>query len=199
MFRRQQRIARTERQTVRPPYDRARHDLNRNLQLAYHGPDHRNLLKILLAEISLIGLHDREQAAHHLRHTVEMARTVRALHHLVGLSEIELPRIGLGIDILDRRGINEVGAGCLEQLQVGFQIARITAQIGRIIKLRGIDEDAHHHPTALAAAAFDQRNVPLVQRAHRRNEAGEYLFITQGGGEFGTPVENLHRIDRFSF
>ena len=86
-----------------------------------HGADDGDLLEILLAEVGACRAHDVKQAADHLRHAVEVSRARGTLHDLVYLPEVEDPRVGLGVDLLDRRHEDEVRTGLFECAGVGLR------------------------------------------------------------------------------
>ena len=57
-----------------------------------------------------------------------------------------------------------------ERAQIAFECPRIARQVGRIVELSRVDEDADERAVVFSAAAPDERQVPLVQRAHGRHE-----------------------------
>ncbi len=166
----EQQVARREGQAVLATDDGTLDDFERQPQLTHHRLDDGDLLEILLAEVGAGRPHDVEQAADHLRHAVEVARTRGALHHLVHRTEVELPRIGLGIDLLHRRHQHVVGTGLLQQPGVGLGCAGIAHQVVLVVELRRVHEDAHHDRGVLRAGPLHQRAVSCVQGAHRRHE-----------------------------
>jgi len=65
---------------------------------------------------------------------------------------------------------DEVGPLGPQHRQVGFQRSWILCQVGRLVKLRGVDEDADQRSIVLCPGASHEREVPLVQRAHGGNK-----------------------------
>ena len=80
LFRIQMPVARTQRQAVRFAHRGHADDLHGHIQIRDHAPDHRQLLRILFAELRAIRLHDLEQLQHHRGHAAEMARPESAFH-----------------------------------------------------------------------------------------------------------------------
>ena len=165
-------------------------DLQRVVALTYQFPNHGDLLEILFTEIGLVAADDVEQAAHHLGYAVEMPRPVRAFHHLVQQPEIESSRIFFRINVFYRRGQREVGACFFEQCQIGFHGSR---GVFRVVELGRIDENADDARVAFPPALFDQRQVPVVQRSHRRDETARARVPFQFVGKRCVPCENFHR------
>ena len=87
-----------------------------------------------------------------------------------------------GVDLLDARREQDVGAGRRGQLGVALLAARVALEVGALVELRRVDEQRHHHPVALRAGVTDQREVALVQGAHRGHQADRQL-LTAGRRE----------------
>ena len=68
-------VARRERQAVRLPYGRAGDDLGRQRQVAGHLPDDHDLLRVLLAEVGVLGADQREEDGDDGRHAIEVPRS----------------------------------------------------------------------------------------------------------------------------
>src|SRR5947209_2720271 len=89
--------------------------------------------------------------------------------------------IGDAVDEHGRRetlGINLGYIGCkteiacrgFEFVQIGFERARIFAEILAWRELRRVDENRYDDAIGLAPRPFDERDVPGMKRAHRRHE-----------------------------
>ena len=122
-----------------------------------------------------------------------MARTRGALHDLVDLSEVELPRVGFGVYLLDRRHQHQVGARFFQEPRIGFGSAGVAPQVVLVVELRGVDEYAHRHRVVFAAGTFHQRTVPGMQGAHRRDEPDSRLLqAIQFGAELLDACQYFH-------
>ncbi len=66
---------------------------------------------------------------------------------------------------------NHIGAGCLQQFQIGLERAGITTEIFVGPKLSWVDKDSRDHAVTFLPRTFHQANVPGVQRPHRRYQA----------------------------
>ena len=97
---REKRVARTLSQAVFFAYRGAFYNLHIELEEAHHCLYYGNLLPVFLAEIGAVWTYNIEQARHYLAHAVEMARTMRTLHHRCDGREIELTLILYGIHLL---------------------------------------------------------------------------------------------------
>ncbi len=75
---RQVAVARTEREAVLGAHRRRADDLDRQVQVVDHAPDHRELLEILLAEDRDVRLHQAQQLDDHGRDALEMPGPERA-------------------------------------------------------------------------------------------------------------------------
>ena len=103
-----------------------------------------------------------------------MAWTRSPLHHLIDRTEVKLTRIGLGIDLLDRRHKDHIGPGCLQQGGIRLGRTRITAQIILIVELRGIDKDAHYNRLVFTTSLLDKRPMAGMQCTHRWDKSDPF-------------------------
>ena len=55
-------------------------------------------------------------------------------------------------------------------IQIFIERSRILVEVLAGTKLRGIDENGHHHDIGLGCGQLDEVDVPLMQCAHRRDE-----------------------------
>ena len=73
-------------------------------------------------------------------------------------------------DLLYRRDKHIVDSCPFEQRAVGFLCAGISGQIGRIVKLCGIDKHRYYHDVVFAARTVNQRDMTGVQSTHCRDK-----------------------------
>ena len=66
---------------------------------------------------------------------------------------------------------HELDAFALEQRAIALERARIAIEVLARQELEPVDEDAHRHRRSVAPRQANQRQVALVQVAHRGNEA----------------------------
>ena len=156
---------------------RACHNLQLEALQLHHLADNGNLLEVLLSEVCTVGLHEAEQLAHNLRHPVEMAGTVRTLHHLSHRAKVELAVVGLWINLLYRRHKHHVASGSLQKRAVALLCAWICSQILLVVELCRVDENAHHNNIVLLAGTVDKRLVSSMQRTHGRNQTDRLIFL----------------------
>ena len=118
--------------------------------------DDSQLLKILLAEVPPVRLHEVEQSGNDLYHAVEVSGAHFALHHLVQTVEVELERfvhfLG-GVHLFGCGGEHKVCAYTVQQFSVALQRTRILGQVLLVVELRGVDKHADHRHVVLAHTA----------------------------------------------
>ena len=97
-------------------------------------------------------------------------------------------RAGVGrVELGGLRVKHQVGAGPLDEFDVGVEVARVGGQILVRGELDGVQKHAYHHAVALGDGAFDEAFVPLVEISHRGDEAD--------GEPFGLPfADNVFRL-----
>ena len=168
-------VARAHRQPVGLAHRRQHLDPHREVEVAGHPPDNGRLLGVLLAEVGDVGADAVEELGDDGGDAAEVlgaaARGV-AVEHL-GQAAADLDRGGeaVGVDLLDRRRVDEVGPGLGGQAQVALLVARVALEVLAGAELGRVDEEAHHDHVALGAGGAQQREVALVQVAHRRHQA----------------------------
>src|SRR5439155_24593118 len=77
------------------------------------------------------------------------------------------------IQLFGARDEQDVDAGVLRDACVALLIARVAGEVLVRSELGGIDEDARDDGVAFTTRRLQQRDVPRVQRAHRRDEADD--------------------------
>ena len=142
----------------------------REIEIARHAADDRQLLPVLFAEQRGIGADLVEQFRDHRCHAVEMPGAVRPAQHLV--EPLDRDRRGKSgrVHFRNCRRPQQIDAGVLQQLAVLRQLARIGIQILVFAELQRIDENRHRDAIGNLARVAHQRQMPVVQRAHRRHQ-----------------------------
>ena len=85
------------------------------------------------------------------------------------------------VHALGRRREHDVGAGRVELGDVGLEIARVSGEIFVGPELRGVDEDGGGDEAGAALGLAHQRQVSVVQRAHRRHEPDAQPRVASAG------------------
>ena len=98
------------------------------------------------------------------------ARGVAVEHLGQVAADLDRGREALRVDLLDGGRVDEVDAGLGGQPQVALLVARIAVEVLAGTELGRVDEEAHHDHVALGAGGAQQREVALVQIAHRRHQ-----------------------------
>src|SRR5215471_18785215 len=180
---RQQHIPGTHGQSRLLPYRRTRDDLRGQEKLLHHLRDDRQLLVILLAEISPIGPDEIEQLQDDRQDALKEPRPVRSFHYPRAVVRLDPETVPVRIQF--RRGRREylVGSKTLQKFQVVIERTRVSGEIARVVELRRVYENADHNDFVLTAASLHQRSVSLVKRAHCRDETDT------APGEGGPPVQ----------
>ncbi len=134
-------------------------------------PDHLDLLCVLLPEVHARRPDDREQLEHDGRHAAEVARARAPLEDRAELGR-RRPRSGSPAGTSRRptartRGRPRHSARACE---VAILVARIAREVGVVAELRRVDEEAHDDRLVLRASRAQERQVAVVERAHRRHE-----------------------------
>ena len=73
--------------------------------------------------------------------------------------------------------MSEVHAGRLQHREIGRLAARIGGEILIGSELLRIDEDRRDDAAAIGSGSLHERQVPLVQRAHRRHQADPIVTL----------------------
>ncbi len=74
------------------------------------------------------------------------------------------------IDLAHVGGEEHVRPGAGEQRAVALEVTGIAGEVVGAIELRRVHEDRRDDAIGVTAGELDQRQVPLVQRAHGRHE-----------------------------
>ena len=74
------------------------------------------------------------------------------------------------VDLLGLRDVEHVHAGVLGELGVAGLVARVAGQVLAFRELGRVDEQAGDHELVLLARGPEEREVALVEGAHRRHQ-----------------------------
>ena len=160
-----------ERQAVRVADRRHDGDVQLEVQVGDHPPQHLDLLGVLPAEEGDVRADDREQLQADRGHAAEVTGTMLALEHRAELRHLD-PRLVAGRVELGRRGgEDDVDTRLARDIEVVCLVPGIAVQVGRVAELRRVDEQAHHDRVARRPGGCEQRAMAVVERAHRRHEA----------------------------
>ena len=146
---------------------------DRDVEVAHEPADHDGLLRVLLAEVGHVGRDHVEELGDDGRHAVEVRATpVGALERLGHPGH----RHGRGeagrVDLLDRRREQVVDARPRRRARRRARWSRGYASRSRgVVELRRVHEQRHDDHIAVSASAAHQRQVALVEGAHRRNQS----------------------------
>jgi hypothetical protein len=138
--------------------------------MADQPPDHEQLLVVLLAEHGDIRLGLVEQLGHHRGDTAEEMRPRHALEPLARPVDRDPGRVSLGVHHRDVRHPDELRSGRGELVEVARLVARVAGEVLGRRELARVDEDRDQHPVGALKRPADQREVPLVQGSHGRDE-----------------------------
>ena len=138
---REQGISTTLGKTILITNDRTLYDFDITTDVLDELLDDRNLLPILLTEISTSRTNDIEQTANYLAYTIEMSRTLSALHDGRNRWKLKMALIRNWIHFLNRWSKYIISATSLKKLAVSIECTRIAIQVTLIIKLSRIQEN----------------------------------------------------------
>ena len=91
--------------------------------------------------------------------------------------------------------VHGVDAGVAAGRQVVVDRAGVVVEVGGLVELERVDEDRHHHHVGTRARLGDERQVPVVERAHRRHDADDVAVagtVERPGAHRLGAVEHLH-------
>ena len=190
-------VAAAHRQAVLLAHGRHHLDPQREVEVAHHPLDHRRLLGVLLAEVGDVGADDVEELGDDRGDAAEVAGAAALGVAVEDRGEVagDLDRGGgaVGVDLGDVGGEDEVDARLAGQAQVALLVARVAVEVLVRAELGRVDEEAHHDDVALGAGGAQQRDVALVEEAHRRDEADRAAFAPgrgQGGAQLIDPAHD---------
>src|SRR5213593_4468552 len=121
-------VARAEGQPVRLPHRRHGADLHAQVEISDQAFHHRQLLRILLAEVRAVGIYRREQLRDHRGHALEVPRPGRALEPVGDAADADAgARVGR-IHLVRGRTVNRLDLRAFEHPQIARPIPRVAIQ-----------------------------------------------------------------------
>ncbi len=160
-------------------------------QVARHLADDHDLLGVLLAEVGALGADEVEQDRDDGRDAIEVTRPRGALERPRDRPDRDDRVEARRVDLLDRRGEDEVDALRLADGEVARLVARVLREVGRDVELARVDEDRHDGRRVGGPGLAHQRAMAVVQPAHRRDEADRARGVGQGGAKLGAGSDDL--------
>ena len=159
------------------------HDLHRQIEVGHHPAHDRQLLVILLAEHRHVGLCCVQQLDHDGGDALEVTWPHRSFEP-VGECAGHHPRVEPGRVHHGRGGrVDGVDAERPAHVEVAVDRTRIEVEVGGLVELQRVDEDRDDHDVGQSAGCVDQRRVPRVQGAHRRDHRQRHAARTTGAAE----------------
>src|SRR6185437_1096629 len=168
--RRQIDVARRKRQPIGLAHDRHALDPHGDVEVAHNAANHLELLPVLLAEASDIGLRLLKELGHDGSDAGEMAGAEWAALTLGDWARADAGGESLRIDLLEWRRVEQVAAGGGELGGVAALVAWIAGEILIGGELRRVYEQARDNPVAQLARPGDQRQMAAMERAHGRHQ-----------------------------
>ena len=149
-------VARGAREAVRFAHGGAADDLDGEVHVHRHAPQHGELLRILLAEVGTVRLHHQEEPGDDRGDALEVAGAALALQHLGQAPDAHAGRVAVRVDLLDGRNERDVRARVTEQIEVAVLVAGVVLEVLVRAKLRGVHEDRDDDSRALRLGRLDQ-------------------------------------------
>ena len=141
------------------------------MQIFRHAANHQALLVVLLAEHRHIGGNQLEQLEHDGGDAAEVSRPEPALQGRGDLRRLDEGRESRRVHLLGRRREYQIDTAPRQRLEVRLPSARILLQILLRTELRRVDKNRDDREVAFLMAAADEAQMPVVERAHRGNQA----------------------------
>ena len=164
-------VARGHRQPVGLPHDRHALNLDAQVEVGDHLPDQRQLLVVLLAEVRAVGSHRVEQLEHDGQYPGEMRWPRGALQLGAQLSGDHGGAGAVRIHVVGGRSECDLHTLGPQRVEVVVERARVRVEVLARPELQRVDEDRHHDDgTRHPAGGADQRQMSVVQRAHRGHQ-----------------------------
>ncbi len=188
-------IARAHRQAIRFAHGGANHQLQIEVQIAHHAPQHRDLGRIFLSEESLVRLDDVEQFRHDRRHAAKMPRARRAVQRIRYSLDLNHGACATRIHLRRIRREQNIDTFRFEQRGIRFECARILREILTGSELRWVYENRRHHSRAGRFRGAYQGKMARMQSAHGGHEADRALFHAEssnGRTRFSNGSYDLH-------
>ena len=190
-------VAGGHREAVALAHRRGDEDLHREAEVGDEPHHDGALLRVFLAEDGHVGEDEAEEPGDDGGDAVEVPGAARPLHPLGDARDVDRRREAGRVHHVDGRGEEEVGAGLAELLGVGLKVARVALEVFPRAELLRVDEDRDDDLPGGAARLLDEREVPRVEGAHRRDEGDALPLLAvrgDGGAEVGNGCDPLHRL-----
>ena len=130
------------------------------------------MLGVLASEVGALRREQHEQLGDHGGDAGEVIAARGALQRARQLAYLDVGLKAGGVHFLGRRGPYQVDAFPRQQVEVAVEVARVGVQVGAVVELRRVHEDADRRVVALGTAGAHQREVAGVQGAHGGHQAG---------------------------
>ena len=167
-------------------------DLEPEVEVAHHLRDDGDLLRVLLAEVGPCGSHDVEELEADGGHAAEVSGPVLAFEQSRKLFDLYPGLVARGIELLRRGSEQQVDTFLLGHARIALLVAWVAPEILAGAELRRVDEEADDDDLVLCPGGAEERQVPLVERAHRGNEADLAAAAELGAHLLDRP-DRLHR------
>jgi hypothetical protein len=158
-------------QPVLLPHDRKDPDVHLEVQVLDHPAHDDGLLGVLLAEIGGVRTAQVEQLQDDRGDAAEVIRPGAAAEETAQPGDLDVGGVPLRVHLLDGRQEQHVDVDAPGHLLVRVDVAGIATQVLVGRELRRVDEHADHDLVAIVAGGPHQAEVPLVERAHRGDQA----------------------------
>src|ERR1019366_78415 len=187
------RVAARQREPAALANGRTDFDRRRNVEIAHETLDHERLLSVLLTEEGDLRPDDVEQLGHDRGDTVEvLGPAPRALERLAEPADDDAGRESLRGDLRARGREQQIDAGAPLELGVARLVARIGREVLTTGELRRVDKQRHHDGRAPPSRVPQQREMTVVQRAHRRDQADRPGRVAEGLAGLGHRAQRPH-------
>src|SRR5205085_3615666 len=145
---------------------------------------------VLLAEVGAIGTDEVEELETDRRHAAEMPGAILALENPAELFDVD-PGLEAGrIELAGARREQDVDAGLGGERRVALLVPRIGGEVLSFAELRRVDEEAGDHEVVFVPRRAEEREVALVERAHRRYETN--APVAWLGAQLRDRADDLH-------
>ena len=172
-----------------------RDDADRDVQVADHAADHRELLEVLAAEDGEVRLRRVEEHGDDGGDAAEMARSKFTAELGRDAFDVDPGRSTVRVEVGGGRREDQAGARGCAAAAVVLERPRVFGEILIRSELGRVDEDGDHDEGRFFLGPTDQAEVAFMEAAHRRHEAdGLARLAGPGGGgtQFGDGVDDLH-------
>jgi len=164
-------VPRRQCQPVRLADRRAGDDLGRDGEVARHLADDHDLLGVLLPEVGPLGADQVEEDRDDRGDAVEVSGPCGAFER-PGDGSDRHGRVEAGrIDLVDLRREDEIDAFLSTDREIARLVPRISLEVRGLVELARVDEDRRDRRRAVGAGPTNQRTMPIVEPAHRGDEA----------------------------